>query len=70
MENIYSQGVADYLNNKFGEDFTLAEPGYAKTLHKPQRIVIVKDWNNADEWMRCEYEKAQKERKNLLGFVL
>ena len=70
MKSAYTQGVADYLNNKFGEDFTLAEPYYALTLNKSGIIVIVKDWNNADEWMRCEYEKAQKERKNLLGFVL
>ena len=70
MENSYSQGVADYLNNKFGEDYTLAEPYYATTLHKPQRIMIVKDWNIAEEWMKREYEKAKIEKKNLVGFVL
>ena len=70
MKYIYNQGVADYLNNKFGEDFTQAEPSYAITLNKTQKLVIVKDWNKADEWMRREYEKAQKEEKNLVGFVL
>ena len=70
MNSILNQGVADYLNNKFGEDFTQAEPYYAITLNRPQRIMIVKDWNKADEWMRREYEEAQKEEKNLVGFVL
>jgi len=26
MKRWYSKEVADYLNNKFGDDFTLAEP--------------------------------------------
>ena len=26
MKKIYTQEVANYLNNKFGDDFTLAEP--------------------------------------------
>lgn len=26
MSSMYSKEVADYLNNKFGDDFTLAEP--------------------------------------------
>ena len=26
MQNIYSEEVARYLNNKFGDDFTIAEP--------------------------------------------
>ena len=70
MDKIYNQEVADYLNNKFGDDFTMAEPFYSITLDRPKRIVIVKDWNKVNTKKRRQYEKAQKEQMNLVGFVL
>ena len=70
MRTKYLQGVADYLNNKFGDDFTMAEPYYELTLDKPQRIVIVKDWSKEDAEKRRWYAEAQAKQMNLVGYVL
>ena len=70
MQQIYNQGVANYLNNKFGEDYTKTELNYAITTDGPQRLVIIKDWNKADEWMKRAREEAQREEQNLVGFVI
>ena len=36
---MYSKEVADYLNNKFGDDFTLAEP-YPYWMKVPENMSI------------------------------
>ena len=70
MKTNHLQGVADYLNNKFGDDFTMAEPFYELALDKPQRIVIVKDWSKVDAEKRRWYAEAQAKEMNLVGYEL
>ena len=70
MINKYLPGVADYLNNKFGDDFTMAEPFYELTLDKPQRVVIVRDWSKVDAEKQRWYAEAQAKEMNLVGYEL
>ena len=70
MIHNYLQGVADYLNNKFGNDFTMAEPFYELTLDKPKNIVIVQDWSKVDTEKQRWYAEAQAKQMNLVGYEL
>ena len=50
MNKTYSKEVADYLNNKFGDDFTLAEP-YPYWMKAPEQ-------KNEEEKRRFEQDGA------------
>ena len=65
MNQIISQGAADYLNNKFGEDFTETEP-WMRRQEKTE--VAFNAWCEVmdDLLAECETEEGQM---NHVGYL-
>ena len=73
MQNTINQGVADYLNNKYGDDYTMAEPFFGNPIHLEQEIkeIVLRNWSDEmDAIIRRYYRESDgNEMKNLLGFI-
>ena len=68
MKHIVNQGVADYLNNKFGDDYTATEPW----MKRPRTDTEYKCRCEAmdDLMMECFNEEDEDyKEKNLVGFI-
>lgn len=81
MNSTYSQEVADYLNNKFGDDYTMSEPFYGHSmpfcgnpikLEQEPKEVVFRSWSKEmDDEIRWYYtENEGNEEGNLVAFVI
>lgn len=67
MEKIISQGVADYLNNKFGDDYASVEP-WMKRQEKPKTEVAFNAWCEVMDDLLAEC-RTEEDQMNLVGYV-
>ena len=67
MQYVINQDVADYLNNKFGEDYAVVEPW----MKRPKTDTKYKCSCEAmdDLITQCYNEENGNQRKNLVGYL-
>ena len=69
-----SKEVADYLNNKFGDDYTMSLPTFVNPIKLEQepKEVVFRNWSREmDEVIRRYYtENEGNEKENLVSFVI
>ena len=74
MQNLYNQEVADYLNNKFGDDYTMSQPTFVNPIKLEQepKEVVFRNWSrDMDDVIRRYYtENDRDEKENLVAFVI
>ena len=68
MRNTNIQEVRDYLNNKFGEDFTLAEPWpeWMKQERAPMTDTAYKCLCDAEDDLLMQVSCEEEERQDML----
>ena len=68
MQYVSNQGVADYLNNKFGDDFATTEPWMKR--HRTDTAYKCRCEAMDDLMMECLNEEDEDyKEKNLVGFI-
>ena len=74
MKSTYTQGVADYLNNKFGDDYTMTEPFFGNPIKLEQepKELVLRNWSKEmDDVIRRYYTGNDGDDEgNLVAFVL
>ena len=65
MEFVKNQGVADYLNNKFGDDYASVEP-WLKRKEQPKTEVAFNAWCEVMDDLLAECE-AEEDHMNIVG---
>ncbi len=69
MKNNYLKGVADYLNNKFGSDYTMTEP-YPEWISQEDRQMLDIDFDSwceaMDDWYERTHYAYEDEEKNII----
>lgn len=75
MKTIIEQGVANYLNNKFGDDFTLAEPWpeWMRLENNQRADVRYKCWCEAEDDLLVQLFQEEGEKEecevNVAGYL-
>ena len=72
MKTIINEEVANYLNNKFGDDFTLTEP-YPERMseeNEPMTDTAYKCWCDAEDDLQMQVSNEDyEEHGNLVGYL-
>ena len=63
----YSKEVADYLNNKFGDDYAAVEP-WMRRQEKPKTEVAFNAWCEVMDDLLAECE-TEEDQMNLVGYL-
>ena len=72
MKDIYNQGVMNYLNNKFGDDFTLTEPWpeWMRQESVPMTDIAYKCRCDAEDDLLMQVSNENyEEHGNLIGYL-
>ena len=67
MEKVISQGVADHLNNEFGDDYAAVEPRMRRQ-EKSKTEVAFNAWCEVMDDLLAECE-AEEDHMNIVGYL-
>ena len=67
MQYVKNQGVADYLNNKFGDDYASVEP-WMRRQKKSKTEVAFNAWCEVMDDLLAECE-AEEDHRNIVGYL-
>lgn len=69
MKNNYLKGIADYLNNKFGSDYTMTEPHPEWISQEDEQMLDIDfdSWCEAmDDWYERTHNANEDEERNII----